>query len=100
MISPGDLIRTGRSLTVSLKVFNGADDGLLPRIPLADFAVRIPSTTDVPVCKKLRMTGQKDQELLWTQLQEYLQNGIIRPSRSPYGFDYTWAPKSDGTLRF
>jgi hypothetical protein len=100
LISTGDLIRTGRSLTFSLKVFDGANDGLLPGIPLTDFAVRIPLTTEEPVCKKLRMTGPKDQELLRTQLQEDLQNGIIRPSRSPYGFNYTWAPKSDGTLRF
>ena len=53
-----------------------------------------------PVCKRLKAYSAEERSVIKEHVDAMLQNGIISPCNSPWGFLPTFAPKSDGSLRF
>src|SRR5712664_3648216 len=64
-----------------------------------DHAIELkPDTPDVIDCKIYPLTQTEDQALV-TFLDEQLQKGYIRPSKSPYASPFFFIKKKDGKLR-
>jgi len=54
---------------------------------------------DIPIRVKLRPLEQSKREWLRNEIEELLQAGVIRPSRSPYAAAPVIVEKKDGTWR-
>lgn len=53
-----------------------------------------------PYSRPLRRMSTQELDELKKQLQEYLDDGRLRPSESPWGTNVIFAKKKDGSLRF
>ncbi|MCI0614350.1 reverse transcriptase family protein, partial [bacterium] len=53
-----------------------------------------------PVHQMPYRVSEKENEFVKTKIEEMLQTGAIRPSKSPWASPIVLAPKKDGTLRF
>ena len=68
------------------------DSAVLHRIVLKDGAQ--------PYARPLRRMSTQELDELKRQLQEYIDDGRLQPSESPWGTNVIFAKKKDGTLRF
>jgi hypothetical protein len=71
---------------------SGTAAGVVHRIELKPGAV--------PYSRPLRRMSTQELDELKKQLTEYLEDGRIRPSESPWGTNVIFAKKKDGGLRF
>jgi hypothetical protein len=69
-----------------------APGGVTHRIQLKEGAL--------PYSRPLRRMSTQELDELKRQLQEYLDDGRLRPSESPWGTNVIFAKKKDGSLRF
>ena len=78
-------------------VFPEALPGLPPKRPV-DHAIELEPGKPPPFGPLYKMSFPKLDELK-QQIQEFLDQGIIRPSHSPYGAPILFVKKKDGTMR-
>ena len=79
-------------------VFPAALPKGLPPKRSADHKIEVDPSAKTPRRPAYRMAPAELTELR-SQLKEYVENGWIRPSRSPYAAGVTFARKKDGSLR-
>lgn len=77
---------------------NYSDTSKIPAVK-HDYKVQIRLTSDQPMSYAPRRTSHSDRNLIDKTIDELLQQGIIRPSTSPYAFPIVMVPKKDGTKR-
>ena len=57
-------------------------------------------TRGPPICQRAYRTPLSKRQLISDLVDEMLQQGVIRPSNSPWASPVTLVPKSDGSTRF
>ena len=61
---------------------------------------RIQVEESLPIKQRPYRTSQKEQAIIEKEVKEMLENGIVRPSRSPWSSPVVLVAKKDGTTRF
>lgn len=64
-----------------------------------DYKIRIRLTSENPISFRPRRLSYGDKQIVDKTIDELLNNGVIRPSTSPYAFPLVLVPKKDGTKR-
>ena len=75
------------------------DDNDFGRTELLKFHISVPADV-VPIRAKCRPLNPKQEEALKEQLDEWLSNGIIEPSMSPWASALFPVAKKDGKIRW
>ena len=57
-------------------------------------------TRGAPICQKAYRTPLTKRKLIDDAIREMLEDGVIRPSSSPWASPVTLVPKKDGSIRF
>ncbi len=74
----------------------------LPKVPTQTtrFRAGINTGDAAPVRASPYRTSPKEKEIIDRQIDEMLEAGVIKPSRSPWSSAVILVPKKDGTIRF
>ncbi|XP_043499972.1 uncharacterized protein LOC122522763 [Polistes fuscatus] len=67
--------------------------------PDARTETKIKLTENIPVCSEPRRLAPKEKKIVTQQLNEWLYEGIIKPSTSEYSSPVVVVPKKDGTYK-
>ena len=73
--------------------------GLPPSRIQGDFNISLKERTD-PVKRKLRRMSNAELDELQQKIEEFLEQGFIRPSTSPWAAPVLFVSKKDGSFRF
>ena len=79
-------------------LFGDGPDGPLGCHPAVEFSLQLED--HAPISQRPYRVPLLKRHLIEEQVEELLQQGIIRPSHSPWASPVTLQPKKDGTLRF